>query len=675
MKMSAKILVFVIVMILVSVSLVAGLVIIDNVAFNNDVSNDRVNSAISDLRNMVNGMLEDSAKSAVSIAQNDRLISAVEKNDFDLIQSVLDDINTTLKMDTISITDTNGTVIIRQHQPDMFGDSILNQRNVQKALSGETSTMLEPSSLSMLSGRSAAPIYNKNGILIGTVVTGFSLENPEALDELKALHHTEFTIFAGDVRISTTIIKDGARAVGTTLSESIADIVIKQGQPYTGEADILGYPYLTRYEPLHDTEGKIVGVIFAGLSKTDAEASFRNTFIHISVAVPAIVAVCSLILLIFVRRSIKRPMHKLADASDLLANGQLDVKIDISNKKDEVTMLSNAMQKMIRQLRGYISDIRSVLSAMSRNDFTISSSGEYLGDFLPIKEAMAEILNSLNSTMLLVNHSAIQFNSSADQLSASAQALAQGSSEQTEAIVRLTESVSQISDDAVKNAESVRLARNNVDLAAAGIKKGNEQMARMLTAMDDIKASSTEISKIIKTIDDIAFQTNILALNAAVEAARAGAAGKGFAVVAEEVRSLASKSAEAAKQTNQLISRSIAAVNEGYCLADSTAKEFEDVAKKTVMVETSIHEIDKASSMQSTEITHIKASLKQISDVVQMNSASSEETAAASEELLNQSELLHEQIARFKLAHTEEGQPPDSSTAPDRINLLQSPKY
>ena len=649
--MSAKILVFVLAMVILSISLISGIILMDNAAYNDAVSYERVTSALDDLNGKITEMLDQSEKSAVSISQDYRVISALKKNDFNALKSALDSFNGTLQMDTISITDVNGNVIIRQHDPDKYGDNILSQTNVQKALTGSTSTTLEPGALARLSTRSGAPIYDDSGKMIGAVVTGYVF-SADILDELKALHNTELTIFAGDERIATTIKKNGQRVVGTKLDSTIAKILLEDEQPYEGKADILEMPFITKYEPLRDTNGDVVGIVFAGISRENAVAATRATFLHILIAVPIVVIICGIILLAFVNKNIKQPMHKLTRASEMLAGGQLDVKLDTGTRKDEIAMLTGAMQTMITQLRSYISDISFILTAMSENDFTVSNGVEYVGDFMPIKNAVNNIMRSLNSTLEVVNQSAIQFSSSADQLSSSAQGLAQGSGDQSEAILRLTDSITQISEDASINAEHVRRAKEYVEQAAASVTTGNEQMTKMLAAMEAIKDSSMQISNIIKTIDDISFQTNILALNAAVEAARAGTAGKGFAVVAEEVKNLASKSAQAAKQTSELINNSILTVKEGYDLADSTATIFQQVTEKAGLVESSILEIDRASTMQSTEIMSVTKDLQQISDVVQVNSATSQQTAAASQELLSQAEILREQVSKFKLADT-----------------------
>lgn len=651
MKMSTKILLFTTVMIILSVGMTSGLVMIENSSYNHKVSYDRVAAATSNLKSAIQDQLTESQKNAVSIAQNYKLIDAMENGNFDAMKAVLDDLNATLLTSTISITDPNGNVMIRQHQPEKRGDSILKQTNVQKALLGETSTTLEPGALVKLSSRTGTPVKNPDGEIIGTAVTGYTFDNAELLDHLKEMLSTDLTIYSGTESIATTITSNDKRAVGVTLGEGIAKAVLEQGKPYAGSEQINGVTYITRYEPLSDTSGKIVGAIFAGLPETEAQASTTRTFFHLLVFMPLVVLVCALILLWFVQGQIKKPMLKLTNVSNLLANGQLTVDIDVqSGRKDEIAMLANAMQKMVANLHTYISDISVVLNAMANNDFTTGSSGDYVGDFLPIKEALSGISTSLNHTLTLVNDSVVQYHVNAEQLSSSAQQLAQGSSEQTEAILELSDAVSKISEGADYNVQNVRLAMEYVGEASASIEKGNEHMGQMLHAMEDIKTASSEINKIIKTIEDIAFQTNLLALNASVEAARAGTAGRGFAVVADEVRNLAAKSAEASKQTAGLISNAIAAVKQGYLLADGTARAFSEVSAKTGMVESTILAIDQSSTKQADEISHITAGLKQISDVVQMNMAASEETAATGEELLSQAELLRTQLSGFILA-------------------------
>jgi methyl-accepting chemotaxis protein len=649
MKLSTKIIIFAAIIVLLSSVLIGIVTLIKSSAYNSKVSYDRIDSALNDLNDTIQEMLVSSNKSALSIAQNYRVIAAMEKGGFDDLKAVLDDINTILKMDTISITDTKGDVIIRQHQPDTFGDNILAQSNVQKALNGECSTTIEPGKLVKLSCRTGAPIYDTKGKLIGAVVTGYVFDKYDIVDYLKELHNTELTIFAGNVRIATTIIKDGERQVNTTLNESVADIVLNQGLAYNGETEILGAKFLTEYRPLLNTEGVIVGAIFAGLSVEEAQDLTNQIITLMLIIIPIIVVVCIIFLLIFNKRNLKNPLNLLPEASNLLAEGKLNVNLETGTKKDEVSKLSNAMQKMISQLYRYMSDITTILNSMADNDFTIGSTEEYTGDFRPIKDALTAITGSLNETLLLVNSTTKQFNISAKQLSSAAQSLAQGTSEQTEAVMSLNDSILHIYEEAELNARNVQLAKTYVEDTISAFSRGNEQMHKMLLAMDAIRTSSAEISAIIKTIDDIAFQTNILSLNAAVEAARAGEAGRGFAVVADEVRSLAAKSAAAANQTSELIYKAISAAKEGYTLADNTAKIFKEVSDNADLLGTSIFEIDKASAMQTAEITQAKNGISQISSVVQLNSSTSEETAAASEELLTQAELLTEQISKFKL--------------------------
>ena len=319
MKISAKIIFFVIAMIIVSVSVIAGLSVSENAGYNETISYERVASAANDLTAKIAEMQENAERSAVLIAQNFRLVAALEKNSFDETKAVLDDINRYLKMDTISITDNEGNIVIRQHEPAKSGDSILKQSNVQNALKGEVSTTLEPGALVRLSCRSGAPIYNAQGAIIGTVVTGFTFENAVILDELKVLHNTELTIFSGTESIATTIMQDGQRVSGMTLDGEIAKTVLESGNSYTGNADVFGEPYITKYDPLRDTKGNVVGAIFSGMSKANALAATAVSISHMVIAALIIIAICALILLQFVNRSLKRPMLKLTKVSRMLA--------------------------------------------------------------------------------------------------------------------------------------------------------------------------------------------------------------------------------------------------------------------------------------------------------------------------------------------------------------------
>lgn len=644
-KISKKILIFGIIMIVASSALVASLTMLDSSNYFNRVSSERVDSALFDLQTNVNDMLEQSEKSAVSIAQNYIVVDALEKNDFNALKTALDKLNEILNMDTISVTDTNGDIIIRQHQPDKLGDNILSQTNVQNALKGETSTTIEPGALVKLSTRSGTPIYNQNGNIIGTVVTGFTFENSTILDDLKAFHNTEFTIFAGNERIATTIIKDGQRLVGTTLNDTITKIVVEDGQTYTGNADILGTPYLTKYEPLLDTNGKIVGAIFTGMSEANAKSATLNMLIHVIILVPVVVIVSTMIMFMFVNKNIKRPMHTLTQASAKVALGELDVSIDadLINKKDEIGTLANTFDLLVKNTRKQVDTIHK----MAEGDLTVNvekrSEKDILGKSLGI---LVDNLNRLASTIIRASN---QVASGSDLVSNSSMALSQGATEQASAIQQLTASIEEIAYQTSKSAENAEKVDGISKSARANAAGGNERMKDMLIAMVEINDSSSKIGKIIKVIDDIAFQTNILALNAAVEAARAGQHGKGFAVVAEEVRALAAKSANAAKETTELIENSIRKVETGTKIANETADSLEKILLEVDKVAELVATIASATHEQASSIEQINVGVSQVSQVVQTNAATAEESAAASEELSAQAEQMKQSVNVFKI--------------------------
>lgn len=383
-------------------------------------------------------------------------------------------------------------------------------------------------------------------------------------------------------------------------------------------------------------------------ANNDSNNQLADMMIIILIIVVAVSLLISLVLGYFIARALSRPINEMAFAAEQIADGHLDITVTYESK-DEVGSLAKSLKSATETLKLYVKDISHNLGLMASGDMSAEIKQEYIGDFIPIKEALLTISDGLNETLRAVNISASQVDSGAENVSSGAQQLAQGATEQASTVEELAASISDVSDKIGQNAENVKLVSEYVNDAITHVSEGNEEMSQMLSAMEKVDYSSNEISKIIKVIDDIAFQTNILALNAAVEAARAGAAGKGFAVVADEVRNLASKSADAAKQTTALIEGSISSVKTGSILADTTAQALNSISQKIHLVGEVIEKINQASSEQATAMSQIADGVDQVSSVVQTNSATAEESAAASEELSAQADMLLNVISKFKL--------------------------
>jgi methyl-accepting chemotaxis protein len=349
-------------------------------------------------------------------------------------------------------------------------------------------------------------------------------------------------------------------------------------------------------------------------------------------------------------RLIKFPISEIENAATKMAEGDLDVEISYTSK-DEMGVLAEQVRRLLRKLQVIIDDENKFLAKMAAGDFTVDSvcEEEYTGGFYPLLVSFRGIAEKLNDTMLQISQSSSQVASGSEQVSSGAQALSQGATEQASSVQELAASINEISNKVNENAENARQANATAGSVSMEMNISNEKMQQMIQAMGDISSCSSEIGKIIKTIEDIAFQTNILALNAAVEAARAGTAGKGFAVVADEVRNLASKSAEASNNTSALIENSLKAVENGTQIAGETAQSLLQAVNAVNQMTGIIGQISEASSEQADAISQITMGIDQISSVVQTNSATAEESAAASEELSSQSQLMKGLVGRFKL--------------------------
>lgn len=350
-----------------------------------------------------------------------------------------------------------------------------------------------------------------------------------------------------------------------------------------------------------------------------------------------------------VRKKVMAPIKKVQYVMRELSAGNLSAELGLEPNTSEIGRLVADLITTRDTLKLYIGDISNTLSKMADGNMALSVDIDYVGDFVPIKNALTQIIASLNDTLSRIVIAADQVASGSNQVASGSQALSQGTTEQASTIEQLSANVQAVSQQVNNTAHNSSNAQTQSEIAGSKVLESNEQMRHMIDAMNDINNKSGEISKIIKTIEDIAFQTNILALNAAVEAARAGAAGKGFAVVADEVRNLAGKSAEAAKNTTELIEQTVKAVENGTKIADNTATAMLEVVDGTKKVTDIILEIASASQEQADAVGQITYGIDQVSAVVQTNSATSEQSAAASEELSGQAQMLKELVSKFNL--------------------------
>lgn len=412
--------------------------------------------------------------------------------------------------------------------------------------------------------------------------------------------------------------------------------------------------FYNEYLPIYDQEEEIMSEL-SDSSEIRSEEQSRASQVAVVMAsvVLAVSTLLSVVMAVFIiiaiRKSILVPVTEIMKAYREICAGHFDTEISYESK-DELGQMIEMIRSSNKMQSEVLGDIIQKFSSIASGDLRARIDMDYPGDLEALKKEFTDMVVSLSSTMRAIDIAAEQVSTGSEQVSSGAQALAAGSSEQASSVEELSASAMIVAEQAEQNSKAVEEVNRFVQQAGISLATGNDHMAQLTKAMNEISASSSQITNITKIIEDIAFQTNILALNAAIEAARAGEAGKGFAVVADEVRSLAAKSAEAASQTGALIRGSVSNVSKGTEIMMQTAQILLDVGAGVSKIEESFSKITQASSNEALAIEQIRDGLGQVSAVVQTNAATAEENSATSEEMSAQASALRQEADRFKLS-------------------------
>ena len=590
--------------------------------------------------------------------------------------------------DFYTITDMNGKVMMRSHQPEKFGDSNADLDHVKAAMAGKKLTAYESSKNNPIALRCGIPIMYE-GKQIGVTSGGYNLGVDKFVDKMKIYSGAEVTMFLGDTRVATTVFNDkGERNVGTKANENVAKQVLA-GNDYTGYAEVAGKKMRTYYAPIRHADGEVFGMTFVGIDVSNTEKQVRKTITSMVIIVLIFCAVAVFIGL-YIANGIAKPLNRVVNMFNEFKMGHISGRLKI-NRKDEIGTMAQAMDEFAENLqkevigtfkqisngdlsasivsRGPLDEINPViretveslraliiddggrvLQSAAEKDMSHRLRGEYKGEFARMKDNINSVMQSLDDALRHVSESVHQVSNASGEISQGSQSLAEGSNEQASSLEEVSSSLEEMSSMTKQNADNSNQAKLLVGEAGAAVNEADEAMKRMAAAITEIKTSSDNTAKILKTIDEIAFQTNLLALNAAVEAARAGEAGKGFAVVAEEVRNLAMRSAEASKNTAAMIEESVRNSENGVKITEDVARALDKTVDRAGKVSDLIAEIAAASNEQALGIEQVNTAVAQMNQVTQRNAANSEESASAAEELSAQASELSNMVAAFKLS-------------------------
>ncbi len=565
---------------------------------------------------------------AYMMAENPTVAQAVAEGNSAYLKKVAKDLMDKSLIEFVTVSDKDGKVLARGHS-DKTGDSVLNQTNVKKALQGQQSVGIEPGTAVKLSLRAGYPV-RWNGKIVGVITPGIDLGSHSFVDSIKKRTGVECTIFENDTRLTTTIIRDGKRAVGTKMDNpTVIETVLRKSQPFIARNLILGREYDTAYWPLIDADGKTTGMLFIGADRALIE-KVEGEIVTGVVTMTGIVALIMLVAGVFFARSLSRPLGRATAFAVSVADGNINESLDVKNK-DEIGTLATALRKMLDNLKAKIleseqktkeAEAEAQKSRLATDEATEAKKHAELAK----RDGMLQAASQIDSVVEQLTTASQDLSAQVEQAGRGAELQRQRAGETATAMEEMNATVLEVAKNASRASESSdaakRMAENGSDVvrrAIEAITLVQTQTVSLKENMGSLGKQTEEISKIMNVIEDIADQTNLLALNAAIEAARAGEAGRGFAVVADEVRKLAEKTMNATQE----VSQAITAIQAG------ARKNIQNMEEASRAVENATGLAGKSGEALAEIVKLVDAAADQVRSIA----TAAEEQSAASEEI------------------------------------------
>ncbi|MDR0336688.1 MAG: methyl-accepting chemotaxis protein [Planctomycetaceae bacterium] len=601
-----------------------------------------------------------------ALSYRENMLAAVKNKDRDAIFKIFDDYESSKKCEFFTIIEPDGTVLARTANRQKYGDKLGQTESIKYALEQKKAGVFFESTPTIpLSIRGAAPILDAEGTLLGVLSSGFRIDTEAWVKHVQDEFGVENSIFVGHTCHVTTLSKsDGTSAVETQIiTPEITKAIFEAKKEFFGESIVLGQPMKVFYYPFSSESGKILGILFAGFPIAHHASIIQNN-IWSNLMIALIGLIFFVLLLWFIIRHIVGPIRQMTTAAQCLAEGGLEMGLNVRTG-DELEILAGAFQ----QVASSLSEKTEVALTISKGDLRVWVPLNSVQDTLG--HALIEMRYSFYDSIRDLKTVAGAISTEGDLLTQTNRRLVANTNESASQLKDVSSSISRVNTQTRQTADNARNAEMLANQAHTGTTEGQNKMNRMVDSMNGITKSSEEIKKIIRVIDDIAFQTNLLALNAAVEAARAGQHGKGFAVVAEEVRSLAARSAKAAKETAGLIEESIHQVNIGSRVASETSESLNSIAAQVNQVNEIIAKISHEAEEQTHSLDDVNSAVSQLSNTADENAVVVTEAADAVTSIATTAQNLNAIIKHFKV--NEDGKV-SKPTDWDKNHVLPSPK-